>query len=104
MDSYKPETIDLSNILNTIEQLPRVKRGRPAGALGIKGETMTKAEYNKRYYEKNKEKFKGDLVCGCCSCLVNKMNYARHCKSKTHKDNLNKALIEIDKVLNIIET
>jgi len=57
------------------ETIERVKRGRPRTV-----NITDKAEYQKQYYEKNKEKLKGDFLCLKCNVLCSISNRYRHNK------------------------
>ena len=63
-------------------EYPKIKRGRPRtlNIIDIK-------EYQKSYYELNKEKTKGDFPCDICKCNVSKSNKSRHMKSSNHLNN-----------------
>ena len=57
------------------EIIERVKRGRPRTV-----NIIDKAEYQKQYYEKNKNKLKGDFLCPKCNVLCSISNKYRHNK------------------------
>jgi hypothetical protein len=65
------------SMINEIKSIPK---GRP------KQFDMTENEYNKMYYEKNKEKTKGNNVCDSCKVYYSKSNKSRHMNSKYHLD------------------
>lgn len=59
---------------------------------------MNTKEYNKAYYEKNKEKLREKVMCNACNKEIAKWNLASHQKTKKHRklsetpeDKLNKA-------------
>ena len=62
---------------------PNIKRGRP------KIIEVDKKTYQKDYYETNKEKTKGDILCETCMVYHSKSNKTRHYQSKYHKNNFN---------------
>jgi hypothetical protein len=64
------------------ENIKRIKRGRPRTV-----NIVDKAEYQKQYYEKNKEKYKGDYLCIYCNVLCSISNKYRHIKK--YHSNLN---------------
>ena len=63
-------------------EIPKITRGRP------KLFDLSTEEYNKMYYEKNKEKTKGTCLCQICKVLISKSNKSKHFKSKYHQDKL----------------
>ena len=63
--------------------IPKIPRGRP------KLFDLSTEEYNKMYYEKNKEKTKGTCLCDVCNVLISKSNNSKHLKSKYHQDKIN---------------
>ena len=64
-------------------QIPRVKRGRR-----VIHENFDRKEYNKKYYENNKDKHTGDYHCTTCNVLCSFSNKTRHKRSQIHLDNL----------------
>ena len=54
------------------------------------------AEYNKKYYQKNREKqlqmMKVRVPCACCNTTVTKDKLKRHMLTKKHKNNELKAV------------
>jgi len=58
-------------------------------------------DYRKKYYESNKEKFNGDIVCEICKIRFGRSNNLRHLKSKNHLKNLEN--LEIFKEINKID-
>jgi len=43
--------------------------------------------YRKSYYEANKEKFNGDIICDLCQIRYGRSNRSRHIRSKMHLKN-----------------
>lgn len=62
-----------------------IKRGRPQKYINF-----DRKEYNKQYYETNKEKTKGNFLCKSCSLFCSLSNKSRHMNSKIHQENLQK--------------
>ena len=60
-----------------------IKRGRPPIYTNF-----DRKEYNKQYYEMNKEKHKGFIICQVCHVYCSKSNKTRHCNSKLHINNM----------------
>lgn len=50
----------------------------------MKNKTADIAEYNKKYYQKNKEKLQEKVVCQICGKTYAKWNTTHHFKSKQH--------------------
>ena len=65
--------------------IPRVKRGRPPAL-----ENFNRKEYNKKYYELNKEKTKGLYLCDVCNVYCSISNKSRHKKNPIHTSKLHK--------------
>ena len=55
---------------------------------------MTSKEYQKEYYEKNKDKIKqavkSQVSCDICDKTMSRCNYYSHIKTKIHKKNFEK--------------
>ena len=66
------------------ETIPKIKRGRPP-----KLENFDRKNYNKCYYENNKENTKGTYFCTVCCVRCSKSNKSRHNKGALHLSNLN---------------
>ena len=84
--------------MTDLEEIPRVKRGRPKNVVMppvlteeicveykhiARGrprsvDIINFKEYQKEYYERNKEKTKGDYLCETCKLLCSKANKSRH--------------------------
>jgi hypothetical protein len=54
----------------------RVPRGRPRSV-----DIIDKVEYQKQYYQNNKEKYTGDYTCIHCNLLCSYSNKSRHIKT-----------------------
>jgi hypothetical protein len=74
------ENIDINEVEETVKinlfnkpEPERIRAGRPrtVNIVDIK-------KYQKEYYEKNKEKFKGGVVCEYCNKIYSKSNRIRH--------------------------
>jgi hypothetical protein len=59
-------------------EIKLIPKGRP------KQFDMTSEEYNKMYYQNNKEKTKGNAICESCKVYYSKSNRSRHIASKYH--------------------
>ena len=77
------ENIDINEVEETVKinlfnkpEPERIRAGRPrtVNIVDIK-------KYQKEYYEKNKEKFKGGVVCEYCNKIYSKSNRIRHMKT-----------------------
>jgi len=79
----------------------RVKHGRPRTV-----NIIDKKEYQTTYYEKNKDKTKGDALCPHCNLLYSKSNKTRHnrkyhpelVKEKTKTKILHELVQELNKM------
>jgi len=60
-----------------------IRRGRPQ-----KYTNFDRKEYNKQYYEANKDKTKGNFLCKDCLLYCSLSNKSRHMNSKIHQENL----------------
>ncbi len=77
-----------------ISEKPKLKRGRP---FALVKKEFNRIEYNKNYYENNKEKYIGEYHCLACDIYCSISNKTRHIRSKTHnKILLIKALLTKD--------
>ena len=70
--------------LEVVEPPQKIKRGRPKTI-----NLIDMKQYQKEYYERNKEKTKGDIHCISCNVLHSKSNKTRHLKSKYHLERIN---------------
>jgi hypothetical protein len=70
------------NIENILLTAKRVKIGRPRTV-----NITDMADYQKQYYEKTKNKYKGDFMCPHCNALCSISNKTRHFK-RFHPDDL----------------
>ena len=75
-----------SQNLEIVEEIKRVKRGRPKNNV-----VFDKLGYCKDYYENNKKKWQGDFVCVHCNLLCSKSNKSRHIKTH-HPEHYKKKL------------
>ena len=77
------------------EDVKIVKRGRPRTV-----DIIDMKEYQKLYYEHNKEKTQGNYLCDKCGYLCSKANKSRH--NKTYHCEIIKKIIQkefFDKIL-----
>lgn len=70
--------------LEIVESPQKIKRGRPKTI-----NLVDMKQYQKDYYERNKDKTKGDILCSSCNVLHSKSNKSRHFNSKYHLERLN---------------
>jgi rubrerythrin len=78
-----------------IDDVKKTKRGRPRTV-----NIMDIKEYQKLYYEHNKEKTQGHYLCDKCGYLCSKANKSRH--NKTYHCEIIKEIIQkefFDKIL-----
>ena len=68
-----------------MESPQRIRSGRPK-TLDIDNSDMK--EYRKEYYQRNKDKYKGDCICNICNAIYCKSNKSRHMKSPHHLKHL----------------
>ena len=68
--------------MDCCHEIAKIKRGRP------KTVEVDKKTYQKLYYENNKEKTTGDILCESCRVMHSKANKSRHLKSKFHLERL----------------
>ena len=67
-------------------KIKRVQRGRPRTV-----NITDMKQYGKEYYEANKDKFKGDMLCPHCNLICSKSNKSRHLK-KYHPEFAKKSI------------
>jgi hypothetical protein len=84
--------MEISNI-----EKPKLKRGRPFQEIH---KDFDRKEYNKNYYENNKEKYTGEYHCLICNIYCSISNKTRHNNSKTH----NKILLIKEGYENLLNT
>ena len=84
----KKETDLISKKIMTKEEIEMYPRGTRKKIIPDEIREQYIKDYRKKYYELNKEKFNGDMVCEICKIRFGKSNNLRHLKSKNHLKNL----------------